>query len=261
MKSNQQPSSTPEVNRRNFLMTSAVAGSIIVGGAPALAGSTSPVETTNNLERNEHSTADAFELPKLEYAYDALEPHIDAQTMEIHHSRHHAAYVKGLNTAVANSEYAKQPAEKLVAMWKDLPEAMQKGVRNAGGGHVNHTLFWSTLAKSGGAAPSGELLKAIEKSFGSVDGCWEKLAQAATGVFGSGWGWISWNPQSGLVVESTPNQDSPLSHGNVPLFGIDVWEHAYYLKYQNMRANYITAIRNVVAWDRVADRFNEAQKV
>lgn len=259
MNSDHKPTSNPEVNRRNFLVTSAVAGSLVVAGTPAMASSGVLANSMGEPLGFDPIAADAFELPKLEYAYDALEPHIDAQTMEIHHSRHHAAYVKGLNTAVANSEWAKQPAEQLVAKWKDLPEAMQKGVRNAGGGHVNHTLFWSTLSKSGGA-PSGELLKAIEKSFGSVDACWEKLAQAATGVFGSGWGWISWNPQNGLVIESTPNQDSPLSHGNTPLFGIDVWEHAYYLKYQNLRANYIAAIRNVVAWDRVAERFNAAKK-
>jgi Fe-Mn family superoxide dismutase len=236
------------VDRRYFLL-----GATAVGGAAILGNHAIAIQAAGP------AATDPFSLPKLEYAYDALEPHIDARTMEIHYTRHHAAYVKNLNAAVAGTEWAKHTAEDLVTMWQKLPEAMQKGVRNAGGGHVNHTLFWSTLSKTGGS-PQGELMQAIQKSFGSLDACWEKLSQSAMGVFGSGWGWLSWNAQHGLIVESTPNQDSPLSHGNTPLFGIDVWEHAYYLKYQNMRADYVAAIRNVVAWERVAERLRAAKK-
>ena len=201
----------------------------------------------------------AFTLPELPYPENALEPHIDAQTMQIHHDRHHQTYVTNLNNALANqAELAKRPIEDLVRGWEALPEAVRTAVRNSGGGHLNHTLFWPSMKKGGGGQPTGELLKAIEASFGGFSKFQDALTAAALGTFGSGWAWLSADKGGKLVVESTPNQDNPLARGNRPLLGVDVWEHAYYLKYQNRRADYVKAWWNVVDWDTVQQRF--AQK-
>lgn len=201
-----------------------------------------------------------FKLPPLAYATDALEPHIDAQTMQIHHDRHHAAYVAGLNKAVASApSLAGKSVEQLLAGLPQVPEEVRGAVRNHGGGHANHTLFWRLLKKNGGK-PSGELLKAIDKSFGNATSCQEKLTDAALKQFGSGWAWLSVDAAGQLKVESTANQDSPLSSGRTPLLGIDVWEHAYYLKYQNRRADYVTAIFNVIDWDVVAENYLAATR-
>ncbi len=200
-----------------------------------------------------------FKLPPLPYAYDALEPHIDARTMEIHHGKHHAAYVNNVNKALAEfPDQAKKSVEQLIQNLDSVPEKIRTAVRNNGGGHLNHSLFWQMMKKNGGGAPKGDLAKAIEKSFGGFDKLKEKFADAATKQFGSGWAWLALDKNKQLVVEGTPNQDSPLSTGKTPLLGIDVWEHAYYLKYQNKRPDYINAFFNVINWDFVADRFKKS---
>jgi Fe-Mn family superoxide dismutase len=196
-----------------------------------------------------------FKLPPLGYDYDALEPHIDAETMKIHHDKHHAAYVAKLNQAVAKAPgLEKKSIEEILATLDAAPEEVRKDLRNQGGGHANHTLFWQLLKKSDGSKPSGELAKAIDKTFGSFTKFQDAFGDAATKVFGSGWAWLAWREKR-LAIESTANQDSPLMNGGKPLLGIDVWEHAYYLKYQNRRADYIKAFQNVVNWDFVSDRF------
>lgn len=195
----------------------------------------------------------SFELPKLDYAYSALEPHIDARTMEIHHSKHHAAYTAKLNDAVAGSALESQSIEEILASISKQSAA----VRNNGGGFYNHNLFWKVMSPNGGGAPGGELGAAIDKAFGSFDGFKEKFSAAAATRFGSGWAWLV-QTDNGLVVSSTPNQDNPLMDdadvkGN-PVLGIDVWEHAYYLNYQNRRPDYIEAFWSVINWDEVASR-------
>ncbi len=200
----------------------------------------------------------AFTLPDLPYAVDALEPHIDARTMEIHHGKHHATYVKNLNAAIGdNSELAGKSVEDLVRGLDSVPEAIRGAVRNNGGGHLNHSMFWRIM-KGGGGAPSGDLASAIDSTFGSLDDFKGSLKKAALTRFGSGWAWLSVDGNGGLVVESTANQDNPISHGNTPILGIDVWEHAYYLNYQNRRPDYVDAWHNVVDWDAVAERFAAA---
>jgi superoxide dismutase, Fe-Mn family len=218
-----------------------------------------------------------FTLPPLPYAYDALEPHIDAQTMQIHHDRHHAAYIANLNKAAATLPQDKELSNDSVAgLLKDLnavPESIRTAVRNNGGGHYNHSLFWQMMKKGGGGEPKAELAKAIETSFGNFADFKTKFNEAATKVFGSGWAWLVLDGRD-LKIESAPNQDSPLSPGpapfnvdvypplslsRTPILGLDVWEHAYYLKYQNKRADYITAWWNVVNWDFVADRYAKAK--
>lgn len=196
-----------------------------------------------------------FKLPPLPYALDALEPHVDARTMEIHHGKHHATYVANLNKALADHPMlTDKSVAELLEQLTSLPESIRAAVRNNGGGHYNHTLFWQMMKKDGGGEPKGELAKAIDKSFGSFNGFKEQFTKAALGQFGSGWAWlISENKQ--LKIESTPNQDSPISREIPPLLGIDVWEHAYYLKYQNRRADYVNAWFNAVNWDYVAERF------
>ena len=195
-----------------------------------------------------------FTLPRLPYSFDALEPHIDARTMEIHHDKHHAAYVANLNKAVADfPELGSKPTEALLKDLNAIPEKIRTAVRNQGGGHYNHSLFWLTLKKNGGGEPQGELASAIDKAFGNFSGFKEKLTEAATKVFGSGWAWLVMDGKE-LKIEPAANQDNPVSHGRQPLLGIDVWEHAYYLKYQNRRPEYIAAWFNVINWDFVADR-------
>lgn len=200
-----------------------------------------------------------YTLPSLDYPFDALEPHIDAQTMQIHHDKHHAAYVTNLNKAVAaEPSLAGKSIDQLVSNLAAVPETARTAVRNHGGGHANHTLFWTLLKKNEGRKPTGELTAAIDKSFGSFTAFQEKFSAAALKQFGSGWAWLTIKSDRSLVVESTPNQDTPLSSGRTPLLAIDVWEHAYYLKYQNRRTDYITAFFNIINWDAVAERHQQA---
>jgi len=202
---------------------------------------------------------EVFKLPALGYDYDALEPYIDAETMKIHHDKHHAAYVAKLNTAVAAAPgLEKKSIEEILRALDSAPEAVRKDLRNQGGGHYNHTLFWQSLKKDGGKR-SADLTKAIDASFGSFEKWQEQFSEAATKVFGSGWAWLVLRDKK-LVIESSPNQDSPLSTGGTPLLGLDVWEHAYYLKYQNRRPEYIKAFQSVVNWDFVSARFADAGK-
>lgn len=193
-----------------------------------------------------------FTLPKLPYAYDALEPHIDAQTMEIHHTKHHQAYITAANKALADQKDLRAlPVEQLLARLDRAPEQLRTTLRNQVGGHVNHTLFWVLLSPKGGGEPKGEVAREIDAAFGSFGKFQEQFAQAAMGRFGSGWAWLV-RSAGKLEITSTANQDSPLMDGKIPLLGLDVWEHAYYLKYQNRRADYVKAFWNVVNWDQVA---------
>jgi len=200
----------------------------------------------------------AFELPQLTYAYDALEPHIDAKTMEIHHSKHHNTYVTNLNAAVEGTEFAEKDINDLIANLDALPADKQTAVRNNGGGHANHTLFWEVIAPDGSNTPVGDVAKAIDAKFGSFDAFKEEFAKAATTRFGSGWAWLIVDGDS-VAVTSTPNQDSPVMEGKKPVLGLDVWEHAYYLNYQNRRPDYIGAFWNVVNWDVVEAKFQAAK--
>jgi Fe-Mn family superoxide dismutase len=201
----------------------------------------------------------AYELPPLPYSFDALEPHIDAMTMEIHHDRHHKAYVDNLNKAMEQApELANQSVEDLLRNINQVPESIRTAVRNNGGGHANHSMFWEIMGPNGGGAPSGALAQAIDSAFGSLDALKEKINTNGAGRFGSGWSWLVWN-NGKLEALSTANQDSPLMDGMVPILGVDVWEHAYYLKYQNKRADYLKAWWNVVNWDAVAQRLNAAR--
>ncbi|WP_455913893.1 superoxide dismutase [Pseudomonas syringae] len=199
-----------------------------------------------------------FTLPALPYAYDALEPHIDAQTMEIHYSKHHQTYINNLNAAVEGTEYAEWPIEKLVASVAELPEKLRPAVINQGGGHANHSLFWEVMSPQGGGVPGGALAKAIDEQVGGFEAFKDAFTKAALTRFGSGWAWLSVTPDKKLIVESSGNQDSPLMKGNTPILGLDVWEHAYYLRYQNRRPEYIAAFYNVVNWDEVARRYAAA---
>lgn len=201
----------------------------------------------------------AHSLPDLPYGYDALEPHIDARTMEIHHGRHHNTYVTNLNNALeGHDDLADRSVEDLISNLDGVPEAIRTAVRNNGGGHANHSLFWTIMSPGGGGEPSGDLVDAINAAFGSLDAAREAFVQAATTRFGSGWAWVVVKDGK-LEILSTPNQDSPLMTGDgTPILGLDVWEHAYYLNYQNRRPDYIEAWGNVIDWDAVAARFAEA---
>ncbi|WP_221878374.1 superoxide dismutase [Cytobacillus firmus] len=201
----------------------------------------------------------AFELPQLPYAYDALEPNIDKETMNIHHTKHHNTYVTNLNNALeGNEELLSKTVEEVVSNLDAVPEAVRTAVRNNGGGHANHSLFWQIISPNGGGEPTGELADAISKKFGSYDSFKEEFAKAATTRFGSGWAWLAVN-NGELEITSTPNQDSPLMEGKTPILGLDVWEHAYYLKYQNRRPEYINSFWNVVNWDEVSKRYSAAK--
>lgn len=204
----------------------------------------------------------SYTLPKLAYAYDALEPNIDAQTMEIHYSKHHQTYVNNLNAAVEGSEFANLSIEALVAQVESLPEKLRLPVRNNGGGHANHSLFWEVMSPSGGSLPQGDVAKAIDADLGGFDAFKDAFTKAALSRFGSGWAWLTVTPEGKLAVESSANQDSPLmkgiGSGNTPILGLDVWEHAYYLKYQNRRPEYIAAFYNVVDWGVVARKYAAA---
>ncbi len=201
----------------------------------------------------------AYTLPDLPYAFDALEPHIDAKTMEIHHDKHHAAYVKNVNDALGTSDLGKLSIEELCGKIDTVPENIRTAVRNNGGGHANHSLFWTIMSPNGGGEPSGELASAITSAFGSFATFKEKFTEAGAKRFGSGWAWLSLDGDKKLTVESTPNQDSPLMVGHTPILGMDVWEHAYYLKYQNRRPDYMAAFFNVINWSAVAERYGKAK--
>ena len=202
-----------------------------------------------------------FKLPPLGYDYDALEPFIDAETMKIHHDKHHAAYVAKLNEAIAKAPgWEKKSIEEILTHLMDAPKELQTAIQNHGGGHANHSLFWQSLKKNEKGAPSGELAKEIEKTFGGLDKMKELFVAAGMGVFGSGWAWLTLREKK-LVIESTPNQDSPYLSGALPLLGMDVWEHAYYLKYQNRRVDYTKAFQSVVNWDFVSARYVELLKL
>jgi Fe-Mn family superoxide dismutase len=239
----------------------------------ALGGAASAMLLTENLHADGWPASQApaaapapptgpFTLPALPYAYDALEPSFDAATMHLHHDKHHQAYVNNLNIAVAaHPELAGKSLDELMVGLNSLPESVRTAVRNNGGGHANHSFWWPTLGPSGAgskSSPTGELAKAIDAKFGSLSGFQDKLTDAAMHVFGSGWAWLVKLPDGSLGIESTPNQDSPLTAGHKPVLGIDVWEHAYYLKYQNKRADYVKAFFTVVNWDYVSGQF--AQK-
>ncbi|TVR93156.1 MAG: superoxide dismutase [Spirochaetaceae bacterium] len=200
----------------------------------------------------------AFTTPPLPYDYTALEPYIDEQTMHIHHDKHHEAYVSKLNAAVEGTPFADMPIEELVAKINEVPEAKRTAVRNNGGGHANHSLFWTVMSKDGGGEPEGELADAIKSAFGSFDEFKAAFTAAATTRFGSGWAWLVLN-NGKLEVMSTPNQDNPLMEGKKPLLGLDVWEHAYYLKYQNRRPEYIENFFNVIDWKQVAANYAAAK--
>ena len=235
------------MTRRHALQTTAVLATAAALPSTLLAAATPAPAPTG-----------PFKLPPLPYPADALEPHLDAQTMTIHHDRHHAAYVTNLNKAVAGHEaLAKTSLDELLRRLDSLPEAVRTAVRNNGGGHYNHSIFWQMM-KKGGSAPKGELLKALDAKFGSLDKFKAALTDAALKQFGSGWAWLIAEGKE-LKIVSTPNQDVPLSQSIHPLLGVDVWEHAYYLKYQNKRADYVAAFFNVIDWDFVASRYAEAK--
>ncbi|MEH6945295.1 superoxide dismutase [Bacillus sp. JJ722] len=201
----------------------------------------------------------SFELPQLPYAYDALEPHIDKETMNIHHTKHHNTYITNLNAALeGNAELQAKSVEEVIAKLDAVPEAIRTAVRNNGGGHANHTLFWQILSPNGGGEPKGEVAEAINAKFGSFDNFKAEFAKAATTRFGSGWAWLSVS-NGEIEISSTPNQDSPVMEGKTPILGLDVWEHAYYLNYQNRRPDYISSFWNVVNWDEVEKRYQAAK--
>lgn len=201
----------------------------------------------------------AFELPALPYANDALEQAIDARTMEIHHDKHHAAYTNNLNNAIKGTEWESKSIEEILRNINALPEGIRTAVRNNGGGFANHNLFWAIMSPNGGGAPSGDLAAAIDAKFGSFDAFKEKFAATAAGQFGSGWGWLVVKADGSIDVYGTPNQDSPYMQGDTPILGVDVWEHAYYLRYQNRRPDYLKAWWDVVDWGKVAENYANAK--
>lgn len=200
----------------------------------------------------------AHQLPALPYSYDALEPHIDALTMEIHYSRHHQTYVDKLNAALDGTGLESVAIDQLMTQLNDVPQEKRQAVINNGGGHANHSLFWTVMSPNGGGNPSGQVATAIDSDLGGFDAFKQAFTDAAVARFGSGWAWLSVTPEHKLVVENTLNQDSPLMNGNQPILGLDVWEHAYYLKYQNKRPEYIAAFFNVINWDEVERRYQAA---
>ncbi len=201
----------------------------------------------------------AYSLPELPYAYDALEPHFDARTMEIHHTKHHNGYTTKVNAALEGTEFADKPIEEVLANVDALPADIKQAVINNGGGYANHKLFWTILSPNGGGSPEGELADAINDAFGSFEAFKEEFNSAAAGRFGSGWAWLSVDRNGDLKVHSTANQDSPIMDGLTPILGLDVWEHAYYLNYQNRRPDYISAFWNIVNWDQVAEYYKDAK--
>ena len=201
----------------------------------------------------------SFTVPDLKYPYEALEPYIDAETMRIHHDKHHGAYVANLNKAVEGTEYANWSPEALAKDWSKLPEGIRNVVRNNGGGHYNHSLFWEMIGPSTGGRPVGDLAAAIDADLGGYDAFKAELTKAGLSRFGSGWAWLTLGPEKKLGIMSTANQDSPLAEGRQPILGVDVWEHAYYLKYQNRRADYLEAFYNVIDWKAAGERYRKAK--
>ncbi len=239
-------------NRRAFLGQSAAT----LAAAGAAANLLAPSSASAQAAAATAAPTGPHKLPKLPYAYDALEPHIDAQTMEIHHAKHHQGYVDKLNAALAgHPDLAKLPAEELIKKLDAIPQDIRTAVQNNGGGHVNHTFFWQIMSPDGGGEPQGELADAINQKFGSLSAFKEAFANAAATRFGSGWAWLVKASDASLEVTSTANQDNPLSQGKTPIIGVDVWEHAYYLKYQNKRPDYAAAWWNVVNWDQAAKNY------
>ena len=236
------------MTRRQAVKTTALA-------SIALAAMPNAMPQTNPPASMPAAASGPFTLPLLPYAYDALEPYVDARTMQIHHDKHHAAYVANLNKAVAGCpEVGSQPVEDLLKNLNAVPEKIRTAVRNQGGGHYNHSLFWQMLKKNGGD-PQGALAAAIDQHFGSFSSFKEEWTKAAVGQFGSGWAWLVVDGDKNLSIEPTANQDSPVSQGKQPVLGIDVWEHAYYLKYQNRRPEYVAAFFQVINWDFVSERY------
>jgi superoxide dismutase, Fe-Mn family len=201
-----------------------------------------------------------WEVPPLPYDYAALEPHIDEQTMRLHHDKHHQAYVDKVNDALSGTDWDSKPIEEVIRNLDQVPEDKRTAVRNNGGGHLNHGLFWESMSPNGGGAPDGDLASAIDDAFGSFDAFKEKFEAAGVGQFGSGWAWLVKNDDGSIEITSTPNQDTPVSEGKTPIIGVDVWEHAYYLKYQNKRPDYIDAFWNVVNWDEAQKRYESADE-
>lgn len=201
----------------------------------------------------------AYKLPDLPYAYDALEPNIDERTMKIHHDKHHAGYTKKTNAALEGTEFADQPIEEVLKKINEVPEDIRQNVINNGGGYANHNLFWTILSPNGGGPATGDVADAINDEFGGFEEFKDEMANAATGRFGSGWAWLCVNKDGGLEILSTKNQDSPYMNGLTPILGLDVWEHAYYLKYQNKRGDYVNAFWNLVNWDQVNKYYNGAR--
>ncbi len=199
-----------------------------------------------------------YTLPDLPYPFDALEPHIDARTMELHHDKHHGTYVANLNKALEGHDIGHQTIEELMTGIDNLPEEIRTAVRNSGGGHANHSMLWNILSRKGGGQPRGDLAQAIDQQLGGFSRFVDEISKAALARFGSGWAWLCLDHNRQLLVESTPNQDSPLMRGNLPIMGIDVWEHAYYLKYQNRRADYLKACFDVIDWNAVTERYVDA---
>ena len=250
------------MNRRAALRTLALsAGAAAMARGQVLAAATAAGVVPATAPPATAPPAGPFTLPPLPYPYDALEPHLDAQTMQIHHDKHHAAYVANLNKAVAGkADLEKKTVEELLRGLDSLPGDITTAIRNQGGGHANHSLLWPSLKRDGARSPTGELAEAIGKAFGSFAAFQDKFNAAAMGVFGSGWGWLVSGERGVLALTSLPNQDSPISHGQVPLLGIDVWEHAYYLKFQNRRVEYVAEFAKVVDWDVISARYRDARK-
>jgi superoxide dismutase, Fe-Mn family len=243
------------VNRRHFLCLLGASTGALVLDSCALAQN-APEETQAS-----PGTTGAIELPPLPYAYDALEPHIDARTMQFHHDKHHAAYVKNLNAALdKHPELKSRSVEQLLSNLDDIPEDIRTTVRNNGGGHVNHSMFWRIMTPNGGGEPQGPIASAINKNFGSFATFKQQFNEAGASRFGSGWVWLVLNKDDRLEVMTTANQDTPLSEGQYPLMGNDVWEHAYYLKYQNRRADYLDAWWNVINWEEINRRLVQGSK-
>jgi superoxide dismutase, Fe-Mn family len=219
---------------------------------------------TDRFHRHERRFSMPYSLPSLPYAYDALEPHIDTRTMEVHYSKHHQTYVNNLNAALESAGLSDEPVETLIAKIDSLPEAVRLPVRNNGGGHANHSLFWTIMSPDGGGKPEGDLATAIDTDLGGFDAFKDAFTKAALTRFGSGWAWLNVDQQGKLAIESTGNQDSPLmsgiASGNTPILGLDVWEHAYYLKYENRRPEYIAAFFNVINWPEVSRRYDAARR-
>jgi len=239
------------MHRRSVLRGIATTAGLVIAGVSREAGALS-----HQAAQTTPAPSGPFSLPPLPYAYDALEPYFDAETMHLHHDKHHASYVEKLNAAVAgHPDLAAQSVDALVASLDSIPEPLRTAIRNQGGGHANHSFWWPMLSKSGGGEPKAELARDIDAQFGSFGQFQDRFTKAASAVFGSGWAWLTLARDGRLGVETTSNQDSPLTGGHTPLAGIDVWEHAYYLKYQNRRPEYIAAFFRVVNWDEVSGHY------